>query len=651
MDTIITHIETVYRYLDSDQAPTVSFIAPTGSGKTIGMALYLFLRGKRMMIVCPKTISALGAAQYMIELADKLNLPEHPRIGYAAGNLHHYDSSSDIIFVTAGHFYKKMMTLYPDYHEGFVTMMFDGLDYLIMDDAHITSLDYSLIELIMKYAIDVRREQGYIVPQVLLMSAVDFTYADFRNNLELSYLADVDMPIVNALVAGQYPVEIVYTPPRAPSIRVLIDTIYNLIRNILPGGIDNMRVERQVINVGDVCLVFLPGRMEIDLLSSRLNDVDLVEVRRLHSGILEMTKVTVISVPNPSKVVVILATPIAETSITIDRLAVVIDTMREKILVSDYEGSGDAGRNGGNVLRVRPITKNSALQRLGRLGRVMVGTCYRVITDKDYSKLPQHRAGELQRINLQPLLVEFISNSIPLDVLKTVNYHPEIEDMFKKEIITVEGTTVKLTEYGQFGVGFALSPRSCKILCLCNKDPLLSAYMYECIVIMTVVEEGQYFKKLTNEALANAISSFGPTSPYESKSDLHSNVALLIEYLSKMKTLRITANKISESSSWLLDNSVSERRMDNTLTKIRETVTAYGSRYHQVKFGIPQWRIENQLAVDLLIRKMIASDCYELIQPDIKITPWFNEGRPPTGKIILSLSGVREGVASFTAFI
>ena len=87
---------------------------------------------------------------------------------------------------------------------------------------------------------------------------------------------------------------------------------------------------------------------------------------------------------------VILATNIAETSITVPGIRYVIDTGLHKI-------RGYHAKNGMEVLVVRPISKASARQRMGRAGRDAPGICYRLYTEDSYQELDDVDRPEITR--------------------------------------------------------------------------------------------------------------------------------------------------------------------------------------------------------------------------------------------------------------
>jgi len=148
---------------------------------------------------------------------------------------------------------------------------------------------------------------------------------------------------------------------------------------------------------GDV-LVFLPTERDIrearELLEDRLGSA--AEVLPLYGRLAGGDQQRIFS-PGPKRRVV-LATNIAETSLTIPRIAVVIDTGLAR--VSRYNPRTRTKR-----LPVEPVSQSSANQRAGRAGRVREGLCIRLYSQEDFEKRPRFTQPEIQRANLAEVIL------------------------------------------------------------------------------------------------------------------------------------------------------------------------------------------------------------------------------------------------------
>jgi len=170
------------------------------------------------------------------------------------------------------------------------------------------------------------------------------------------------------------------------------------------GALD-VRVQNTVLNAldrhaGDI-LVFLPGVAEITrcarLLRPRLPVA--VDVHVLHGGVgaAEQRGATAPAVPARRRV--ILSTSLAETSITIDGVRIVVDSGLER------RGTIDTG-TGGQRLETVMASQASATQRAGRAGRTSPGVCYRLWSESGHARRVAHWQAEIHRADLAPLVLE-----------------------------------------------------------------------------------------------------------------------------------------------------------------------------------------------------------------------------------------------------
>ncbi|RKP07212.1 P-loop containing nucleoside triphosphate hydrolase protein [Thamnocephalis sphaerospora] len=163
---------------------------------------------------------------------------------------------------------------------------------------------------------------------------------------------------------------------------------------------------------GDI-LVFLTGQEDIESLDRMIRE----QAKRLPPGLPDATtfKLQILPCPifaalpaaqqarvfdpaPPNTRKVVLATNIAETSITISGIRYVIDTGLAKVRAYD-------ARIGMETLLVQPISKSSARQRTGRAGREAPGECYRLYTADTYEDLPEDAEPEIRRCNLASVVL------------------------------------------------------------------------------------------------------------------------------------------------------------------------------------------------------------------------------------------------------
>jgi ATP-dependent helicase HrpA len=339
----------------------------TGSGKTTQipkMCLEAGL-GIEAKIGCtqPRRVAALSISQ---RIAEELNVAWGREVGC---KIRFDDRSSDETYI-------KLMT------DGILLAETQGdpllseYNVLILDEAHERSLNIDFLLGYLKGLIAKRTDL-----KLIITSATIDTQAFARHF--------GNAPIIE--VSGRtYPVEVVYAPFDAASEEsgdvTFIDAAVSTVEKLMYESDD-----------GDI-LVFLPGERDIrearDLIDGRFRrDAEIIPLfGRLSSG--EQQRVFA---PLPRRKIVI-ATNIAETSLTIPGIRYVIDAGLARI--SRYNPRTRTKR-----LPVEPVSKSSADQRKGRAGRVQDGICIRLYSEEDFEGRSPHTQPEIQRANLAEVIL------------------------------------------------------------------------------------------------------------------------------------------------------------------------------------------------------------------------------------------------------
>lgn len=206
-------------------------------------------------------------------------------------------------------------------------------------------------------------------------------------------------------------------------------------------------------------LVFLPGMAEIRRVERKLLDADLgptVHIAPLHGDLPQAAQNLAIEPAPPGTRKVVLATAIAETSLTIDGVRVVIDAGRLRVPRFDP-------RSGLTRLETIRVTQDSAEQRRGRAGRLEPGVCYRLWTEKEQASLTARRSPEMLDADLAPLVLElaFWDTSNPAE-LSWLTPPPPGTVLQAKELLTRLGAldaTGHITPHGTRMAELPLHPR------------------------------------------------------------------------------------------------------------------------------------------------------------------------------------------------
>src|SRR5438477_994337 len=197
-----------------------------------------------------------------------------------------------------------------------------------------------------------------------------------------------DAPVIE--VSGRlYPVEVRYRPVGGDS----EDTTRKEEEAALADAVAELCREGQ----GDV-LVFLPGEREIRDAAETLrrHGERNVEILPLYARLSAAEQDRVFKPAGARRVV--LATNVAETSLTVPRIRYVVDTGDARVKRYSY-------RNKVEMLRVEPISQAAARQRAGRCGRVANGVCIRLYSEEDFEKRPAFTDPELLRSSLAAVIL------------------------------------------------------------------------------------------------------------------------------------------------------------------------------------------------------------------------------------------------------
>lgn len=336
--------------------------APPGAGKSTLLPLALmnspWLAGKKILMLEPRRLAAKTIANRM---ADLLNEKAGESIGYRIRFESKIGPQTKVEVLT----------------EGILTRMIhddnalENVGLVIFDEFHERSIHADVAMALC------RETQAILRPdlRILVMSAT-------LDMPELSQL--LKSPIVESL-GRAYPVEVKYVGDS--DVRLLPEMAARTIK---------MALEK---HEGDV-LVFLPGQGEIKKCEEILNrSLSGIMVHPLY-GQLPYNQQHAAIMPNKDgKRKVVLATNIAETSLTIAGVKVVID--------SGFERTARFNPNTGlSRLETIQIAKDSADQRAGRAGRLSAGTCYRMWTIGTQSQLDEQSKPEIEQADLTSLVLD-----------------------------------------------------------------------------------------------------------------------------------------------------------------------------------------------------------------------------------------------------
>lgn len=333
-------------------------VAPPGAGKTtlVPLALAEHVAG-RVIVAEPRRIAARAAAARMAELTGT-------RLGGIVGYTMRGDSRTGpdtrVEVVTTGVLVQRLHRE-PE---------LPGVGAIMIDECHERHLE---TDLALAFAVDVRT---HLRTDLVLLAA--------SATAEARRLADsisAGTPVVSTRGTA-HPVEVIWAPPAGP-----VDAPYGL--RVDPRLLDHVaavigRAVRE--DDGDV-LAFLPGTGEIAAVAGRLAGLrGLVDVFTLHGRQAASAQDAVLRPGSRRRVV--LATAVAESSLTVPGVRLVVDAGLARVPRMDH------ARGLGSLITVRS-SRASAAQRAGRAGRQGPGRVYRCWSEHDHERLPAHADPEI----------------------------------------------------------------------------------------------------------------------------------------------------------------------------------------------------------------------------------------------------------------
>ncbi|MDF3067585.1 MAG: ATP-dependent helicase HrpA [Polyangiaceae bacterium] len=348
-----------------EQHQVVIVAGATGSGKTTQLPKIMLEMGRggkrRIGVTQPRRIAATSVAT---RVAKELECELGQEVGYQIRFEDRVTDATWVKFMTDGILLAEIQG----------DRLLSGYDTLIVDEAHERSLTIDFLLGWLKRILPERPDLKLVISSATIETERFSTFFG-------------GAPVIQ--VEGRtFPVEVLYEPPAEEL--DLADAVANAVENVT--GLDPR---------GDV-LVFLPGEREIReseqaLLARKLRHTVIQPLyARLSAG--EQAKVFA-SIPQRR---VILATNVAETSLTIPGIVYVVDTGIARL--SRYDP-----RTGTTRLQIEAISQASADQRKGRCGRVREGICVRLFDEQSFAARPAFTDPEMKRTGLAGVILRMKS--------------------------------------------------------------------------------------------------------------------------------------------------------------------------------------------------------------------------------------------------
>jgi len=413
----------------------VVIVGETGSGKTTQLTQYLYEENYSAygLIGCtqPRRVAAVSVAK---RVSEEMECELGSKVGYAIRFEDCTSNDTKIKYMTDGVLLRESLND-PDLEQ---------YSCIIMDEAHERSLNTDVLFGILKKVVSRRRDLKLIVTSATMNAK---RFSEFFGNA-----AVFDIP------GRTFPVE------------------YKFSKTMYEDYVD--AAVKQAIEVhlrfprGDI-LVFMTGQEDIEatclLVHERLlklgEGVPKLSILPIYSQLPSDFQARIFEKTDARKCIV--ATNIAETSLTLDGVKYVIDTGLCKLKVYNPKIGMDA-------LQVTPISQANSNQRGGRAGRTGPGVCFRLYTDSAFrSEMWENNIPEIQRTNLSNVVLLLkslnIDNLLEFDFMDPPPQDTILNSMYQLWMLEALDNTGALTPLGRKMVEFPLDPPLSKILIMSER--------------------------------------------------------------------------------------------------------------------------------------------------------------------------------------
>ena len=403
--------------------------AEPGAGKTTLVPITLldepWLAGQKILVLEPRRLAAKAAAQRM---ADLLAEPLGVRVGYRIRHESKVSAQTRIEIVTEG-ILTRMLQSDPS---------LEGIGLVIFDEFHERNLHSDLALALCLQGRELFRDT---VPlKILVMSAT----LDTQGLEELLNTTTLQCP------GRSYPIETRYQNLALKQHQVVDHIIKNVCASVQQ-------------DTGSI-LVFLPGQKEIrqveQALCHRLAAYPELAILPLY-GNLDFKQQQAVIRPSAERKIV-LASAIAQTSLTIEGISVVIDSGLSR------EARFDAN-TGTTRLHTRRATQAESTQRSGRAGRLAAGIAYRWWSEDQHYRLEQQAKAEIRQVDLASLVIELARWGINspdelnwLDVPPSAHWQQACDLL--RQLGALEASGLLLTPLGESMAALPLEPRLARIV-------------------------------------------------------------------------------------------------------------------------------------------------------------------------------------------
>ncbi|KAG8963054.1 DEAH-box RNA helicase prp16 [Tulasnella sp. 419] len=409
----------------------VVVVGETGSGKTTQLAQFLYEDGYCQfgMIGCtqPRRVAAMSVAK---RVSEEMECKLGSIVGYAIRFEDCTSEETAIKYMTDGVLLRESL------NEGDL----DRYSVIILDEAHERSLSTDVLMGLLRKILSRRRDLKLIVTSAT-MNAEKFS--DFYG-----------MAPTFTIPGRTFPVEIFHSKsPCEDYVDSAVKQVLQIHLSLPPGDI----------------LVFMTGQEDIEVTCqvveerlSQLDDPAPLAVLPIYSQMPADLQAKIFEATPDGRRKVVVATNIAETSLTVDGILYVVDAGYSKLKVYNPKVGMDA-------LQITPISQANASQRTGRAGRTGAGFCYRLFTESAYrNDMFPNNIPEIQRTNLANTVLLLkslgVKNLLEFDFMDPPPQANILNSMYQLWVLGALDNVGDLTPIGRKMSEFPMEPSMAKML-------------------------------------------------------------------------------------------------------------------------------------------------------------------------------------------
>uniref|UniRef100_A0A0D9WZA3 RNA helicase n=1 Tax=Leersia perrieri TaxID=77586 RepID=A0A0D9WZA3_9ORYZ len=414
----------------------VVVVGETGSGKTTQLTQYLHEDGYTTtgIVGCtqPRRVAAMSVAK---RVSEEMETELGDRVGYAIRFEDMTSPNTIIKYMTDGVLLRETLK----------DSDLDKYRVIVMDEAHERSLNTDVLFGILKKVVARRRDFKLIVTSATLNAD---KFSKFFGGVPVFHIPGRTFPV--NIMFSKTPCE---------------DYVEAAVKQAMTIHITS--------GAGDI-LIFMTGQEEIEatcyalaermeqLVSSSTKTVPKLSILPIYSQLPADLQAKIFQKAEEGTRKCIVATNIAETSLTVDGIFYVIDTGYGKMKVYNP-------RMGMDALQVFPVSRAAADQRAGRAGRTGPGTCYRLFTESAYqNEMLPNPVPEIQRTNLGNVVLLLkslkVENLLDFDFMDPPPQENILNSMYQLWVLGALNNVGALTEIGWKMVEFPLDPTLAKML-------------------------------------------------------------------------------------------------------------------------------------------------------------------------------------------